>query len=458
MSRECTPFHFQYAAGGVGMTSILGDRNYVAPLELIGSGLPTDGPWAEGGPLVWKPAGASHRLVGWMRGVHSREIARAGAWEAWGILVPEKIDINHWPWYWNRLKSGPTGIHELVRDFDQRKMDTGGHPRMTEQVTAVLTGLYLTDSESPSATYSVPIPSPEDTGLLAWVWLLGPLNPSVATVGPPRNAEAAVAPPLTYWGEIERDAPQAGSKVVRGLIVKFRKEGYAAVRDELNALRRDRPNRRKRLHMQGGEMQSADETSVSDDSAESVEESTVWRIKIPRLRREDVWGSLISFLLLLVLLGLAADRKRDIGILQAIHASNSRLRALAAYRAAPPQSAPLRNSPLANLPPPTAASRTAVVNWSREHISNERGKLSYTPELVNLAKRPNPKSATDSDRLYIAALQIFFTQRGWYTSSINGQLGQTLPQAARASAGSVDFDRAIFDDRYLLAQLQAATR
>ncbi|MEO8380740.1 MAG: hypothetical protein ABI779_13840 [Acidobacteriota bacterium] len=201
------PFLIDYGPGGM-VPSIGGDPALVNELENLGTGMDTDGEWALGGPVVWRRPNSGRRIVGWIRGVPSSELGRAGAWRAWGVQAGPDDDIQHWPWAWELLRSEPssTTLRELAAALATPKVKST-LPPFGSDFAGLLSEAHRVRASESGQTFSIPLESKSELAALAWFWLLGPDDPQQATLGPPRREAAAVSPRLTYAGQLGTTRP-----------------------------------------------------------------------------------------------------------------------------------------------------------------------------------------------------------------------------------------------------------
>jgi hypothetical protein len=448
---SCAPFHYTYKPD-VGMTASLGDLEYAKLLEAMASGLPTDAAWAGGGPLIWQPPGVRRKLVGWLRGIGSEEFGRAGAWEAWGVLVPEDFDISYWPWFWNRFAAGPSSnLRQLAKDFEFGKREFP--PPITIEFSAILADLYAAHQRGETLPYNVPLSAPDDVGLLAWAWLLGPADPSKAFVGPPRRGVAAVSPPLSYSGLIDGPLPGADQPELRAIVGRLIDDGVYG-----GTLAKKVVSLRERV--KGAAMHTSSDAASRDET----EPQTIFGLSIPSLHRSNVWNGLITLLLLfaiLLLLGIRRDgsdvksvtaqlRQKMEKIVPTDTAGNSgetgTLTAASTTTTATDETATVRFTPK----PVNPALAMKVREYATGHPP-----FRFTPDFVKLAARSNERNAKDMHALRVAALQMYFFDKGWYQGDVDGQLGPGFLQAMRNSGGDPDLARAVSDDDFVLTWLQS---
>jgi hypothetical protein len=185
-------FHVAYREG-VGMTLVRGRRELSwlsGEIEGYASGLATTGQYADGGPLVLQVANG-RRIVGWLRGLAVEEVGRHGVWEAWGVVGEAADDPWYWPRYWKELQAAreAAAAKRLVDGMNEGG-STDGPPDPPLALTGILRAFEL-ETQQP---YVLVLSEPGDLALLPWVWLLGPVDPRQATIGPPRPQPHAARP------------------------------------------------------------------------------------------------------------------------------------------------------------------------------------------------------------------------------------------------------------------------
>ncbi|MFL6260781.1 MAG: hypothetical protein ACJ76Y_13795 [Thermoanaerobaculia bacterium] len=92
--------------------------------------------------------------------------------------------------------------------------------------------------------FLLPIRTPEEIPLLPWVWLLGPIPPTHATLGPPRQIPTAITPPLTYEGKVSGEQITFGleeSTYLSDLVNKTLPQGLTFALSSINNLREQKP-------------------------------------------------------------------------------------------------------------------------------------------------------------------------------------------------------------------------
>lgn len=157
-------------------------------LEGYASGLDATGRYAAGGPLVLRLE-TGRRVVSWLRALPAQTVGRPGAWEAWGVAGNVEDDPLYWPWYWTELWDGPPSVTRLAE-----RLNEGGRSTGLPEPPLALPAVLLAFQQQKEPPFVVMMREPTDLDLLPWVWLLGPLDPRAATLGPPRSRPHASRP------------------------------------------------------------------------------------------------------------------------------------------------------------------------------------------------------------------------------------------------------------------------
>jgi len=190
-------FHIGYDGG---QRLFLGsDESLVLELEALGGGLDPQSPWNFGGPLLLQRDASPTRILGWIRGT----TGRSNAWEAWGIVISSAIDLTCWPWYAALLVQPDATALSMFGD----RLIQGAITKqesLPPETAAHVAAAYAGDASA--STIRIQISTPAEALVMPWLWLLGPKEPSMATIGPPRALRAIVRRPLAYEPLIE-DGP-----------------------------------------------------------------------------------------------------------------------------------------------------------------------------------------------------------------------------------------------------------
>lgn len=187
-------FHIGYDGG---QRLFLGsDESLILELEALGGGLDPQSPWNFGGPLLLQRDASPTRILGWIRGT----TGRSNAWEAWGIVISSAIDLTCWPWYAALLVQPDATALSMFGDRLVQGVIANRKSLPPETAAHVATA-YAGDTSA--ATIRIQISTPTEALVMPWLWLLGPREPSMATIGPPRALRAIVRHPLSYEPLIE---------------------------------------------------------------------------------------------------------------------------------------------------------------------------------------------------------------------------------------------------------------
>jgi hypothetical protein len=189
-------FHIGYDGG---QRLFLGsDESLVLELEALGGGLDPQSPWNFGGPLLLQRDASPTRILGWIRGT----TGRSNAWEAWGIVISSAIDLTCWPWYAALLVQPDATALSMFGD----RLVQGAIAKqesLPPGTAAHVATAYAGDTSA--STIRIQITTPAEALVMPWLWLLGPKEPSTATIGPPRALRAIVRRPLAYEPLIESE-------------------------------------------------------------------------------------------------------------------------------------------------------------------------------------------------------------------------------------------------------------
>jgi hypothetical protein len=175
-------FHIAYGEGG--QVPRKGDCAWLtAVFDGYGGGLETDGEWAAGGPLVVRLEKWNTVVVSWIRGLS----VRGNAYEAWGVIGAIDADISRWVQCWSLLRAEPSdeNLDTLARELNGATV-AAHYPKVTPQLGPALTKTYEA-SRAVDDRFLIPLAAAEEIDLLGWLWLLGPVMPSDASVGPPKR-------------------------------------------------------------------------------------------------------------------------------------------------------------------------------------------------------------------------------------------------------------------------------
>lgn len=168
-------------------------------LEGYASGLDATGRYENGGPLVLKLE-TGRRVISWLRALPVQAVGRAGAWEAWGVVGSAHDDPRYWPWYWTELCAGPGSVTRLAE-----RLAKGGKSNGLPEPPLALPAILLAFQQQKEPPFVVMLREQIDLNLLPWVWLLGPVDPLTATLGPPRSRPHA-SRPFSYEAVWEPEA------------------------------------------------------------------------------------------------------------------------------------------------------------------------------------------------------------------------------------------------------------
>lgn len=174
-------------------------REYLDYLEPLGSAL-SRRPDGVGGPFVYQFRGSGGRVVGAMGWVVSAASKRYGGWRLWGMWTDGPVPALALPLCWPEL-SDPSQLPEMLRranDDADALLRRDSSPELLDRINALrlqeddfratlkleLSRLYRAP-QSTERPHEIDLP-PSMLDLLPWIYLLGPVEPSVAQVQPSR--------------------------------------------------------------------------------------------------------------------------------------------------------------------------------------------------------------------------------------------------------------------------------
>lgn len=438
-----------------------GDAGLVREMEILGIGMEVDGEWAFGGPVVWKrPNGA--RVIGWIRGVAKHELGRAGACRAWGVQSYDDDKIFNWPWQWEMLKSEPSlkGLEELVSAL--RSPRTPSLPKLNDGFEGLLSEAYRRRARGENGqTLYIPLQSNLELSDLAWFWLLGPENLQSATLGPPRRDKAAVAPPLTYAGQIGTWRPNvAVSDYIKNRLVHpARRRSYQDALQAADAIRQMPLDELRSVidppeEMRGRTVSIASGTNTREREQGGEEEPATKeaiRRNIPEWRNWATFGLVFIQTALLIVLAWKLWRSSP-----------------------PPPSLPVNTAPAAVGTPPTVTDATTVATSDttmptttdelrsdvvgialHSALRRPRQNVRYAAAVTTWINNPRP-STTRADilRARTAALQVYFARQDCGPEVIDGLIGPGFYDSVHCLGRKGDSLEVLKSDQTLIDWLQ----
>ncbi|HEV7428684.1 MAG TPA: hypothetical protein VGQ46_20195 [Thermoanaerobaculia bacterium] len=468
MSKKYEALHVGYVRHRGQVPTFGGSPEIANALESLGTGMEVSSPWERGGPIVWRPT-KERRLVGWMRGIPAADVDRQGAWECWGLLVADDVDISAWPWLWKKMLQSNTegSLDELGQRLLKKQGDSA--PDQAGELTTVLTALHRQRRAGADPPMTIPMNTPmHATALVPWVWLLGPFDPQEAFLGPPRKNPAAASPALIYHATI--GAPLAPIQIPRFLdSVKEKTSLESAIQfgERLRAMTDWFPQAVEAPPAQATPFFRS-EVYESDDGKEispTTSEGISWHTKLlTPFRANWNWLPMLPWaltLLLLVYIALRVGPMSDgiIDIRNTVHAASSQSTKPVSGKSAPGTLGMATATPTATETATTTRSVTAntaqpAADVFREMITRGVPGVTFAPKIKTIAQK---RALTDDEqtKLHIAALQTVFVKRGWATGKpIDGSAGSGFFAAIKKAGSGSDVGRLLTDDQYLVVELQ----
>ena len=284
-------------------------REYLDYFEPLGSALARL-PDGTGGPFVHHFTDGGGRTISALGWVVSAKSKRFGGWKLWGTWTDGPMPPVAIPLFWPVL-SDPARVSDWVgrANEDSDRLLDG------ERWTEVLSGLKTTRLRDASfreylkaelsRAYAVPLPhrapieielTPKMLDLLPWIFLLGPVDPSVARLQPNRfngpgyqyilSDDVPDAPDTAIAAEIEKVVDAAAKSVV---------SGWRLAR-ELRA-RRERPQTKAMRPRERNEMRSAPSAPAPSRRAVrvpwneiAISLDAVWKIVVVVLLAWIAWN------------------------------------------------------------------------------------------------------------------------------------------------------------------------
>jgi hypothetical protein len=467
MNKKYTTLHIGYVRHRGQVPSFGGSPEIANALESLGTGMEVSSPWERGGPIVWRPPN-ERRLVGWMRGLPAAYTERQGAWECWGLLVDDGVDISAWPWLWKRMWQSNTegSLDELGQRLLKKQGDSA--PDQASELATVLTSLHRQRRAGADPPMTIPMNTPmHATALVPWVWLLGPFDPQEAFLGPPRKTAAAASPPLFYHATIG-GAPLAPIQIPRfleSLKEKTSLESAIQFGERLRAMTDWFPQAVE-APAQATPFFVNEESDESKEKSPTTSEGISWRTKLlAPFRANWIWLRMLPWALVILLLLYITYLLRPIGpmrddindIRNTVHTTSSapvkpgggksaQGTGGAATKTATETSTTTR--------PVTANPAQPATAVFREMITRGVPGITFAPRITKIAQKG---ALTDDEqtKLHIAALQTVFVNRGWTTGkTVDGSAGSGFFAAIKKAGGDSDLGRLLTDDQYLVAELQ----
>jgi len=467
MSKKYGAFHITYVRHRGQVPTFGASPEIANALESLGTGMEVSSSWERGGPIVWRPTN-ERRLVGWMRGIPAADVERQGAWECWGLLVDDGIDISAWPWLWKRMWQSNTegSLDELGQRLLKKQGDSA--PDQAGELAGVLTALHRQRRAGADPPMTIPMNTPmHATALVPWVWLLGPFDPQEAFLGPPRKNPAAASPALVYHATI--GAPLAPIQIPRFLdSVKEKTSLESAIQfgERLRAMTDWFPQAVEAPAQAPPFFRN--EAYESDDGKEisaTTNDSIAWHTKLLTPFRVN-WNWLrmlawvaVLFPVLHIALSVGPMRDGITDIRNTVHATSSQSTKPVNGKSAP--------GILGTATATTTATETATTTRSvtvnpaqpatdvfREMITRGVPGVTFAPKIKMIAQK---RALTDDEqtKLHIAALQTVFVKRGWTTGkTVDGSAGSGFFAAIKKAGSGSDLGRLLTDDQYLVAELQ----
>ena len=423
------------------------DESLVMELEATGGGLDPEPPWNLGGPFLVRHQHSPSRIVGWLRGTN----ARPNAWEAWGVVVSEGIDLTYWPW-WAWLLEQPD--KDQLAAFGER-LARGVRAERLESAFPRTTAAHITAAyafEPPDGTIPIRITDPNEALVMPWLWLLGPRQPLDASIGPPRQVPAVLRNPLTYEPLIEHDISRV--RLQKALYIEQVLQqiqlGHADVAfDAVKELRSLPPARRRNRIVEGirDHVDELPEPIFTREEKTNVGSKTDppnlapnkskpssdgdGSPKDPLMLRADIIIVLLGMILIVDLIGLflrgapAAEQPRTETSATSTTAESDTSLTTSAAMSDTTASAP---SPIVTCDFNDANQREDVMRRFRTHAATLTSVAPSFAQLTSDAARE--WNDTNQQRIAIAARQLFLREQcGKPTLKLDGFAGSATTQA-----------------------------
>jgi hypothetical protein len=478
MSKRYEALHVGYDLQRGQVPTFGGTPEIANALDSLGPGMEVSSGWERGGPIVWRPLN-QRRLVGWMRGIPTSDVDRQGAWECWGLLVDDDIDISAWPWLLRTmLQSKQKGSLDVL---GQRLLEKQGDtaPDQARELATVLTALHRHHRAGTDSPMTIPLNVPmHANALVPWIWLLGPFDPQNAFLGPPRKTAASASPPLIYHAAIGAAFPDNDPATqLPDLLDSVRKKG--SLESAIQLGKRLRASTTEWFPLQSVEgpyraapffRKDAYESGDQNETPQTSNRVALHNKLLALFRLNWDWPTVLRWttvILLLLIIALLLSIARLLGpmddgitdIRNMVQAAPFKSKSAggksrqvfggtATTTATATETATTTVSVGANLVPPA----TDVI---REMITRGVPGVTFMKSIKDIAKKGTPNDV-EQTKLHVAALQTVFVKRGWAATDkpIDGSPGPGFFTAIKNAGSSSDLGRLLTDDQYLVAELQ----